>query len=261
MNFDADRQGTGTREWAEKSFNIGKGCGYGCRYCYARANALRFKQIKMPDEWLKESITLAADIVYYPAGDGVVMFPTTHDLTPFYLHKSIPALREILKAGRKLLITTKASMYVMRTLTTELADWKDQIMFRITIGTTNDRTAQWWEPYAPTVTERIMALRYAFEHDWQTSVSCEPMLGGVCDTVDLIQAVNKYVTDTIWIGKMNSPRRRCAMSEPGMAIMVGSIEDAQSDERILELVDYVKSVKKIRWKDSIKKVIGGGNGR
>lgn len=36
---------TGTREWAVATVNILDGCPHGCRYCYARAMAMRFHRL------------------------------------------------------------------------------------------------------------------------------------------------------------------------------------------------------------------------
>ena len=36
---------SGTKEWSVSSVNCITGCEHNCRYCYARANALRFKRI------------------------------------------------------------------------------------------------------------------------------------------------------------------------------------------------------------------------
>lgn len=42
-NFDSKRTGTGTAEWAEVNVNICRGCVNNCLYCYAAANAKRYK--------------------------------------------------------------------------------------------------------------------------------------------------------------------------------------------------------------------------
>ena len=42
---------SGTKEWSVKSVNILAGCTHRCRYCYARATALKYKRIVDPEEW------------------------------------------------------------------------------------------------------------------------------------------------------------------------------------------------------------------
>ena len=97
--FDKERTGTGTREWSDFSFNIGRGCANNCLYCYARADALRFGLIKSPAEWLSETLTKNAHLSSYPKKDGVIMFPTTHDITPFYLPDFIRVAHSLLEKG------------------------------------------------------------------------------------------------------------------------------------------------------------------
>jgi DNA repair photolyase len=41
----------GTKEWSDSSLNIMTGCPHQCRYCYSKADALRWKRIKSADEW------------------------------------------------------------------------------------------------------------------------------------------------------------------------------------------------------------------
>jgi DNA repair photolyase len=85
--FDESRSGTGTKEWAEVTENIQIGCSNNCLYCYAAHNANRYG-LRKRSEWATESLTKRADIKSYPARDGVVMFPSTHDITPFNLERS-----------------------------------------------------------------------------------------------------------------------------------------------------------------------------
>jgi len=42
---------SGTKEWSVESVNCVTGCSHNCRYCYARAMALRFHRIKRPEDW------------------------------------------------------------------------------------------------------------------------------------------------------------------------------------------------------------------
>jgi len=67
--------------------------------------------------------------------------------------------------------------------------------------------------------------------------------------------VKPYVTDTIWIGKMNKVRSRVDLSIPHNMEMVLGIEHLQRDSEIIRLVNKLKNEPKVRWKDSIKKVM------
>jgi hypothetical protein len=74
----------------------------------------------------------------------------------------------------------------------------------------------------------------------------------------LAEAVAPYVTDTIWIGKMNHIGKRVntrGWGEQGYAFL-DRLKAAQTDAKILELYEALKDRPRIRWKDSIKRVVG-----
>lgn len=96
---------------------------------------------------------------------------------------------------------------------------------------------------------------FAYSAGFKTSVSMEPMLAGASDAVDTVLAVDQYVADTIWIGKMNRMRLRVDMSIPENAEAVQKIERQQSDREIVKLYNYCKGHQKIMWKDSVKEVL------
>lgn len=254
MNFDADRKGTGTAEWAEVTENICRGCRNNCLYCYAAHNAHRFN-LRKRDEWEREELTKRSNIISYPAREGVVMFPSSHDITPFNLEAYMRVARLILKKGNKLLIVSKPLMGCIYPILYEFKQYKSQILFRFTIGSMNEATCAFWEPGAPNPQERVACLRETFDQGYKTSVSIEPMLAGFDSTSHVIDATHRYVTDTIWIGKMNKARLRVDMSKPENAAAVANIEKLQADDEILRLYHYFKNAPYIRWKDSIKEVV------
>ena len=258
--FDAARAGSGTKEWAEVTENCCRGCANDCRYCYAAHNAIRFGQ-RVRGDWSREELTKRAEITSYPARDGVVMFPSSHDITPFNLEAVTRVARLILEKGNQLLLVTKPRLECMRALLEELAPWKDQVLWRFTIGSMNSATTSYWEPGAPDPQERLCCLQVAALEGWRTSVSIEPMLAGVDSTMRVVAAVRDWVTDSIWIGKMNKARLRVDRSDPADADAVANVERLQCDEQVLRLVGMLDGDPLIRWKDSINNVIathGGG---
>lgn len=180
--FDLPRDGSGTHEWAEHTENIARGCPHNCLYCYAATNAQRFK-LRARDNWAEEVLTKKASLTSYPKKDGVVMFPSAHDITPFNI-----------------------------------------------------------EAYL-----RVAKLR--------TSISAEPLLGGLATARTLCDAVRPYVTDTIWIGKMNKIRNRVDLSIPENLARAIEIEAAQTDAEVLRLHAALKDDPLVRWKDSIDEVL------
>jgi DNA repair photolyase len=253
QTFDAARKGTGTHEWAERTENIARGCPHNCLYCYAAQNAKRFK-LRDRADWPREELTARANLTSYPARDGVIMFPSAHDITPFNVEAYLRVAKLMLAKGNKLLIVSKPHYAVIARLCTELSAYKALILFRFTIGTIDEATALHWEPGAPTPDERIKALALAHSNGYRTSVSAEPLLGGLA-TAQTLEAVRPYVTDTVWIGKMNKIRARVDMADPAAASRAQDIERAQTDGHILALVDSLGDDELVRWKDSVLEVI------
>ena len=256
MSFDATRTGSGTKEWAEKTVNICQGCRNNCRYCYAAAMASRFKQ-RERGEWEREELTARANMASYPVCDGVVMFPSSHDVTPGNVEAYVRVAKLILAKGTRLLIVSKPRIVCIDELISELRPWKEQIQFRFTIGSCDEATCKFWEPGAPSPDERLVCLKTAHTAGFSTSVSIEPMLNGVEDARSVVEAVRSFVTETVWIGKMNQARSRVALTDGGGAA-IDDIVRLQSDNEILRLVHWYRDDPMIRWKDSIKSIIEKG---
>jgi len=75
----------------------------------------------------------------------------------------------------------------------------------------------------------------------------------------LVELVTPFITDSIWIGKAN--RLRATLKINGV-MDADTLEKAnqllewQSDDNILALYDRLKDNPQIKWKESIKKVVG-----
>lgn len=253
--FDTGRIGTGTAEWAETRLNISKGCPHGCLYCYACHIALRYKSIGCRDEWRNEKLTQNAFRTSFPLKKGVVMFPSSHDITPLNLYRYTEVLRLALEAGNQMLIVSKPHLDSIQKIVGEMVRFRSQILFRFTIGSLDDDLTHFWEPGAPLPGERLAALAHTFNAGYDTSVSIEPMLAGVEGTLQVVEAVYRHVSETIWIGKLRKPRERADMTAPGVARAVELIKGQQSDSEILRLGELLSDNPKIRWKDSISKIL------
>lgn len=256
---------SGTKEWSVASVNVAHGCLHNCYYCYAREMALRFKRIEHPMEWINSKIKRkeAKEKKKY---DGVVMYPTTHDITPGLLNVSLEVLKNLLSAGNEVLIVSKPHIYCIHTICDFLEEkgWKDRVQFRFSIGTLTQWITSEWEPGAPTPAERMAALGLATVRGFRTSVSMEPMLN-TNNIIDDFHIIQHLVTDSVWLGKMNNVRKRVVIrpDESGSSSMYGMtlvevelLERGQSDERIKYIYNQLKGHPKVRWKESIKKVVG-----
>ena len=248
---------TGTREWAQHNVNCVNGCAHNCRYCYARAMAGRFQRIPAGG-WQNETVNDAAVAMKRKHHDGVTMFPTTHDITPANLDACTTVLLNLVASGNRVLIVSKPHLSCIHSLTDTLTPWQRSIFpveFRFTIGCDDDALLKYWEPGAPSFGERLQCLRVAFTHGYATSVSMEPMLDAP-NALRTFHLVKPFCTEGVWIGKMNRVRSRVAVVTVEDSLAVARIEDTQDDSHILRLYNALRSNPAVRWKDSIKKVVG-----
>lgn len=251
---------TGTKEWSTSSVNVSSGCSHGCLYCYARAQAIRFKR-KTPATWCDEEII--RDVLRKGFGKraGRVMLPTTHDLTDATIEHVGTVARRLLEAGNDLLIVSKPRPELIERLLLRIPiPARDAVEFRFTIGSYLDSTLRFWEPGAPPFAERLASLFVCHRDGWHTSVSCEPMLERRERIVELVHMLEPLVDGTIWLGKMNQTRARLKMN--GVAFTeellyrLDEIERAQADGEIGLLYRELKGHPLVRWKESIKRVVG-----
>ena len=246
---------TGTREWAKSNVNFITGCSNDCKYCYAKAMAIRHKRVK-PDDWGTEIIREGDLTKKIRKKDGTIMFPSSHDITPQHLPEALIMLRKLLSAGNDVLIVSKPHLECIRAICNEFGDYKDQILFRFTIGSADSSVLRFWEPKAPSFEERMDCLKLAYAKGFSTSVSCEPMLDDNIEAV--VDSVTPFLTKTIWIGKANRLRSQLKLNghiDSFTAEKADELLAWQSDEKILALYQRLMYNPKIQWKDSIKSVL------
>jgi hypothetical protein len=119
---------SGTKEWAVKNVNVAVGCSHGCRYCFARRNALRFKKIHNVHEWANPKINNKAVEKEYGKIDGQIMFPSSHDITPKILEPCMIVLGKLLSAGNQVLVVSKPHIECIEEITNRFIDFKNQML-------------------------------------------------------------------------------------------------------------------------------------
>lgn len=246
----------GTTEWAVANANYLNGCSNDCKYCYSKDMAIRFKR-KTSETWKDEEVNWAAYNKSVRGKGGYIMFPSTHDITPAHLDLAINYLGRLLRNGNAVLIVTKPSFECIKRICDTYTEYKDRILFRFTIGSMNSEILRFWEPNAPAYQERKESLIYAFSAGYKTSVSCEPMLDNNIE--DVIDDLSVYVSDAIWLGKMNFAIRRLRTNghkDKESLDAASQILLWQADDEILKLYEKYKDSPKIKWKESIKKIVG-----
>lgn len=245
---------SGTLEWAGISVNCCNGCEHNCRYCFARHREVhRFKRIA-DEDWKNCKIRPHDVVKAHPNYGTTVMFPSSHDITPVNLEACLIVLGSLLRAGNRVLIVSKPHLEIIRAICDQFGDYRKSILFRFTITATDNDVLAFWEPGAPTYEERRDALAYAFDAGFDTSVSVEPMLDA--DNIDqLVNDLLPRVSHSIWLGKMNH-LGRIAVDGPDVTQELERIKASQTDDRILDLYKRYKDNPAIRWKESIKDVVG-----
>jgi hypothetical protein len=127
-SFNKTRLGNGTREWSDSSCNICIGCSHGCLYCYARSFRARFDAaVQVPGNWEHQELRPESKLGTDKKGAGVVMFPTTHDLTPEFLPEAATTIRNLLNGGNRVLVVSKPHLSVVRHLCQEFGSQKSRI--------------------------------------------------------------------------------------------------------------------------------------
>ena len=257
------KQKTGTKEWADHNVNFQIGCENGCRYCYARWNAVKRYKYCQANEWNEPRINHKKVDCSYNLAGGKVMFPSTHDITPRNISEYLCVLNKLLDAGNRVLIVSKPRWSVIPLICETLKKkyWKDvlsqQVTFRFTIGSTDSRVLEFWEPNAPDFRERWGCLKYAYEAGFNTSVSCEPFLDQWPNYV--YEATEALVTDKIWVGMLRNFDSRVVMdgvTSRQEARFVKPLKALQNPMIVKAMYEAMKHLPKIQWKDSVRKVVG-----
>ena len=244
----------GTNEWSTKTVNCCTGCKNDCGYCFAKGMAIRFKQVT-ESQWPLEKIRLKDVTKSRKKYDGQIMFPSSHDITPSNLGACLTVLKNLLNAGNRVLVVSKPHLECIKEICDRFENFKKQILFRFTIGACDDHILSFWETNAPRYEERKSCLVHAYEANFQTSVSAEPMLDSANIDV-LINDLLPFVTNAIWIGKMNHLGRLKKSADPVMLKALGKIIQGQTDAAIKSIYLRHCGNSMIKWKGEIKKVVG-----
>jgi len=264
-----DPKPTGTREWAQHNVNLYKGCRYACLYCYARHKALTYRRINEGSQWQDEELRRDVLEKGWKKRDGIIMFPSTHDIHAGNWQSCCEVLAKLLDAGNYVLIVTKGDPAVFPHLDAVCRRHQPRVAFRLTITCLNDRGyRQFWEPNAPTIANRIHYLRLAADAGYWTSVSMEPLLEPPAID-ELVGLLKVEVTHPIWVGLARELVERTAWAQIGEHHpMVRWLLWYQKPGRVWEYVRRLnleihpqsdrwpkRDHRLIRWKDSIRELL------
>jgi DNA repair photolyase len=226
------------------------------RRAHVDFEATRDRRVGSEAEWAKPVVRQeSVDRRMGKIAKRAVMFPTTHDITPKTLGPCMTVLRHLLEGGNRVLVVSKPHLECIKEICKKFADFRDTILFRFTIGACDNDLLRYWEPGAPTFEERLASLKHAFKHGFQTSVSIEPILDS-SNVVRLFSKLEPWVTDALWIGKMNRIRNCTPVVTREDQRRIAEVEAGQTDERIGGIYAELEDRPKVKWKESIKEVVG-----
>lgn len=225
---------SGTKEWSDKSINCSTGCPHDCLYCYQKSTEVRFRGMD-PKNWKNEVVREKDLMKKIPKHKTMVMFPSSHDITPIHLSENIIMLGNILKSCNSVLVVSKPHYDCISKICEVFTEYKDKILFRFTIGSTDSTILKYWEPGGTSFEERFECLKLCYEKGYQTSISMEPLLDQ--DVDKLVSTLSPYVTETIWIGKPNHLLFRVRMNGHG---------DTETINRCNELLEWINDLNFIR---------------
>ena len=229
-------------DWSKKTVNFCSGCSNDCIYCYAKGMSMRFGQVK-EGEWSKMRIR-EHDVNKKHRNYGeLVMFPSSHDITPKVLNEAVVVLDNLLKVRNDVLVVSKPRHECITRLCDEFVEYKDKILFRFTIGAMDNDILSFFERGASRYEERKKALRYAFNNGFNTSVSVEPVLD-MNNVIDLFFDLEPFVSETIWIGKMNHVKKNIKVKSPE----IDRVVKEQCQENCDLVYELLKRESKVRFK-------------
>jgi DNA repair photolyase len=238
----------GTKEWADYNINCFKGCSNDCRYCYAKLMAKRFGRAT-EKTWKEMSVRKEVLYKNFHRYKGRVMFPSSHDIIdkPEVVEVCLTVLANLLDPGNEVLVTSKPCFNVIKEIISRFSDYKNNMQFRFTITSNDEKLLSFWEPNAPKYKERLECLKLAFRNGFKTSISIEPFLD--ITPVPLVYELSSMVTESIWIGPMNYiPRKNIDKRD---FPYYDRVRKNRCVENLRKIYDELVNFPKIRFKDSM----------
>lgn len=250
----------GFNEFSQYRISLTSGCPNDCKYCYAKRDAIVRSKTRTVDTW--KDVTCRVNILKKNFGKmhGLIGYQSTSDITPEFLNEHIQVIRKLLLDDNQILIVTKPRLECIKRICDEFQSYKDNLAFRFSIGSTDSDILHFWETNASTFEERLECLKYAFAQGFKTSISAEPLLDQ--DVDKLITELQPYVTDTIWLGRMNSAIYRIKTNGHGDEETIAAAERLikwQSNKSFwIDVYRKYKDNKQVVYKKSVRKILGIG---
>lgn len=241
--------------------NLYFGCYGNCRYCGVRRSQCLWLKRRPNNKW--NLMEFKRDEYKKGVGErkGLTIFPSGHDVFPFnkmvsfrYMEKIIHPKEDIYN---KLMFISKPRMSVIEPFVKRFSKYKDHILLRFTITTQNEDLINFWEGNSSSFSEREKSLIYCFTHGFETSISIEPYLGSPNDVINLVDTLNPFVSETIWIGHMNRIATKKWLKKNNKSKKAikeyNKIRENCKKKSLIKIIKGLKNYKMIRYKESFLK--------
>jgi len=191
------------REYSPLALNLFRGCGHGCKYCYAPNATFTQRERFVQPELRKDIVRQIEKDAVKMAGDPrpILLCFTCDPYQPIEAESKITrsAIRAINLHGMSVQILTKGGTRAIRDF--DILARYPANTFGSTLTFMDPAKSRYWEPGAALPEDRIEAIRLAHDAGIRTWVSLEPVLD--CDeALKIIQATHEFV-DHYKVGKLN----------------------------------------------------------
>jgi len=193
------------KEFADLAINIYKGCTHGCKYCYCAKipwTAKKYYEAANPKKDVIERLRKDADKLKLSGNCPEILLSFTGDV---YQHEEMnlgltrQAIEILIEHDLPFTILTKGGTRAIRDF--DLLEGYGKARFGTTLVFWNQNDADEWEPSAASITDRVEAIREAYNRGISTWISLEPVIDPD-QALEVISELHQIVGH--WkVGKLN----------------------------------------------------------
>lgn len=224
------------REYAPLAVNLKVGCEHGCRYCYGPAAFHKKRESFHSNPWTREQALekLEHDAELLRGDDREILLSFATD--PYgpdepETRLTRQALEILIANGLRFTVLTKGGVRACRDF--GLMAKYDKCTFGTTLVLNSQEDADYWEPNAAPIVDRIEAIRTAHQMRIPVWVSLEPVIYPE-QAIALVKSLRYFVGH--WkIGKLNYNREVAGKVDwPGFKKEITSVLDRRRADYYLK---------------------------